>query len=100
MPDASLTHWGLSYVFVFPRVFSLLTNDFYFDLGPHYVLKAVKGATVGGGDHNRPKRRIWCRWGLRYVFFFVFLRVFAYYLMFFFFFGSSQIFQPPKELQF
>src|SRR5580692_2470401 len=33
---------GLRYVFFFPRVFSLLTNEFYFDLGPHYVLKAPK----------------------------------------------------------
>ena len=33
---------GLRYVFFFPRVFSLLTNKFYFDLGPHYVLKAPK----------------------------------------------------------
>ena len=29
-------------MFFFPCVFSLLTNDFYFDLGPHYVLKAPK----------------------------------------------------------
>src|ERR1700678_1473642 len=68
---------GLRYVFFFPHVFSLLTNDFYFDLGSHYVLKAPKelrwaAATI---SYNRPKRRIWRRLGLRYVFllfFFVF----------------------------
>src|ERR1700678_3148213 len=72
-------HLGLRYVFFFPRVFSLLTNDFYFDLGPHYVLKAPQelrwaAATI---SYNRPKRHIWRRLGLRYVFFFVFLRVFS-----------------------
>ena len=77
MPDASLTHWGLSYVFVFPHVFSLLTNDFYFDLGPHYVLKAVKelrwaAATITGPNDASGVV------GALGMFFLFFLCVFAY----------------------
>ena len=40
--NASGVVWALGICFFFPHVFSLLTNDFYFDLGPHYVLKAPK----------------------------------------------------------
>jgi len=40
--DARCVVWALGMCFFFPRVFSLLNNDFYFDLGPHYVLKAPK----------------------------------------------------------
>src|SRR5271168_2926540 len=38
--QSQMCRLGLRYMFFFPRVFSLLTNDLYFDLGPHYGLRA------------------------------------------------------------
>src|SRR5271168_4817721 len=77
---------GLRYVFFFPRVFSLLTNDFYFDLGPHYVLKAPKELRWAMTTITSPNDASGVVWALevRYVFavhryfFFLYTIVFVY----------------------
>src|SRR5271155_3901037 len=59
--------------FFFPCFFSLLTNDFYFDLGPHYVLKAHKelrwAATTITGP-NDASGVVWALGRRSWVFFF------------------------------
>ena len=74
-------------MFFFPRVFSLLTNDFYFDLGPHYVLKAPKELRWAATTITGPNDASGVVWALevRYVFavhryfFFLYTIIFVYY---------------------
>src|SRR5271155_5028019 len=63
---------GLRYVFFcFSSCFLLLANDFYL-FRSSLFFSGTRRATVAGDDHNRPKRRIWRRLGLRYIFFLFF----------------------------
>src|SRR5271168_2553533 len=68
--NARCVVWALVCVF-FPHVFSLLTNDFYFDLGPHYVLKAPKELRWAATTITGPNDASGVIWALevRYVFF-------------------------------
>jgi hypothetical protein len=78
---------GLRYVFFFPRVFFLLTNEFYFDLGPHYVLKAPKELRWAATTITGPNDASGLVWALevRYMFavhryfFFLYTIIFVYY---------------------
>src|SRR5271155_5686864 len=68
--DASGVVWALEvrYVFFcFSSCFLLLANDFYL-FRSSLFFSGTRRAMVAGDDHNRPKRCIWRRLGLRYAF--------------------------------
>src|ERR1700678_3438890 len=67
--DARCVVWALGMCFFFPRVFSLLNNDFYFDLGPHYVLKAPKELQGAATTITRPNNASGVVWALALFFF-------------------------------
>src|ERR1700679_1479649 len=85
--DARCVVWALGMCFFFPCVFSLLTNEFYFDLGPHYVLKAPKELRWAATTITGPNDASGIVWALevRYVFavhryfFFLYTIIFVYY---------------------
>src|ERR1700678_2311213 len=70
--DASGVVWASGmFSFCFSSCFLLLANDFYL-FRSSLFFSGTQRATVAGDDHNRPKRRIWRRLGLRYVLFLFF----------------------------
>src|ERR1700678_4025047 len=56
------------FFFFFFLCFLLLVNVCYLFMSSLFF-SSTRRATVAGDDHNLPKRRIWRRLGLRYVFF-------------------------------